>query len=120
MSAFWQCQARANIKRDNVHNLGAGGTMPLMDRFHTEVMSAFSKRLQTARKAAGYETAKEFAEALGVEENRYRHWERGSAQPNLTMLTRISRLLKVEVQELLPLGYKRRDGNNSSPISAAG
>lgn len=91
-----------------------------MDKFHTEVMSAFSKKLRTAREAAGYATAKDFAEALGIEENRYRHWERGSAQPNFTMLTRISRLLKIEVQEFLPHGYKRRDSNNNSPLEATG
>ena len=77
-----------------------------MDKFHQEVMSAFSKKLKAAREAAGYETAKEFAEALGVEENRYRHWERGSAQPDLTILTRLTRLLKVEVNELFPLAYR--------------
>ena len=56
--------------------------------------------------------AKEFAEALGVEENRYRHWERGSAQPDLAMLTRITRLLKIEPNDLFPLAYRRKDQGN--------
>lgn len=88
------------------------GHTPRMDRFHSEVMNAFSKRLKSAREAAGFETAKEFAEALGVEENRYRHWERGSAQPDLAMLTRITRLLKIEPNDLFPLAYRRKDQGN--------
>lgn len=88
------------------------GHTPRMDRFHSEVMNAFSKRLKAAREAAGFETAKEFAEALGVEENRYRHWERGSAQPDLAMLTRITRLLKIEPNDLFPLAYRRKDQGN--------
>ena len=79
-----------------------------MDKFHREVMSAFSKKLKAARQAAGYETAKEFAAALGVEENRYRHWERGTAQPDLTLLTRITKLLRVEMNDLFPLAYRQK------------
>lgn len=71
-------------------------------------MSAFSKKLKAARQAAGYETAKEFAAALGVEENRYRHWERGTAQPDLTLLTRITKLLRVEMNDLFPLAYRQK------------
>ena len=85
-----------------------------MARFEEEVMRAFSDRLRKARETAGYATAKIFAEALGVEPARYRHWERGTAQPDLTTLTRICRLLNVEANDLLPLTLKRKnaaDGN---------
>lgn len=79
-----------------------------MARFEEEVMRAFSHRLRKAREDAGYATAKIFAEALGVEPARYRHWERGTAQPDLTTLTRICRLLHVEANDLLPLTLKRK------------
>lgn len=105
------CQHRATDNCVDVHSSGERHT-PRMDRFHSEVMNAFSKRLKSAREAAGFETAKEFAEALGVEENRYRHWERGSAQPDLAMLTRITRLLKIEPNDLFPLAYRRKDQGN--------
>jgi transcriptional regulator with XRE-family HTH domain len=74
-------------------------------------MSTFGRELKAAREKAGFETAKQFAEALGVEENRYRHWERGSAQPSLPMLARITRLLKVELSELVPAAYSRKSTN---------
>lgn len=92
-----------------------------MDRFHTEVMSAFSKRLKAAREAAGFETAKAFAESLNVEENRYRHWERGSAQPDYTMMCRICRLLSIEPNDLFPLalkGQKKSTSQASRPSAA--
>jgi len=86
-----------------------------MGRFEDDVMRAFSQRLRSARKAAGFGNAKVFAEALGVEPARYRHWERGTAQPDLTTLTRICRLLNVEANDLLPLTLrgKRADGDGS-------
>ena len=91
-----------------------------MDRFHEDVMSAFSKRLKAAREAAGYATAKEFAQALNVEENRYRHWERGSAQPDYTMMCRICRLLSIEPNDLFPLALKgQKKTRHSSGLSAA-
>lgn len=76
--------------------------------FHEEVMKSFSERLKDAREAAGYETGKAFADALGVEPHTYRYWERGEAAPNLTTLTRICQLLDVEPNDLLPLARKRR------------
>lgn len=79
-----------------------------MSKFDEEVMRDFGTRLKDARLKAGFEHAKDFAEALGVEENRYRHWERGSAQPSLPMLARITRLLKVELSELVPAAYRQR------------
>lgn len=90
-----------------------------MDRFHNEVMSAFSKRLQAARKAAGYATAKEFAETLNVEENRYRHWERGTAQPDYSMMCRICRALDIEPNDLFPLGLKSQKKSRPSNATAA-
>ena len=77
-------------------------TARAMDPLHDEVMNIFAKRLKAAREASGHETAKDFATILGVDEDRYRHWERGTAQPNLTMVVRICRYLRVEPNYLLP------------------
>jgi transcriptional regulator with XRE-family HTH domain len=88
-------------------------------RFQTEVMNAFARRLKKAREDAGFDTAKRFAEALGVEQNRYRHWERGTAQPDIAMLTRICRLLDVEPNDLLPLALKRSRPTTESNTNAA-
>jgi len=71
-------------------------------------MHALSERLKTARVSAGYEHAKDFADALGVEAPTYRYWERGQAQPDLTTLTRICILLNIEPNDLLPIGRKAR------------
>lgn len=101
-----------------MHSLNKGGIMPLMSaRFDQEIMRTFGQRLKAARKGAGFPHAKEFAEALGVEENRYRHWERGTAQPNLAMLVRITRLLKVEISDLVPAAYQRK--NDQTPPTRA-
>ena len=100
----------------------AFGTLTAMDRFEDQVMKAFSSRLRKARASAGYEHAKVFAEALGVEPARYRHWERGTAQPDLTTLTRICRLLGVEANDLLPLTTRKavaaRGGGSATPSKA--
>lgn len=90
-----------------------------MDRFNQDVMSAFSKRLKAAREAAGFVTAKEFAEALSVEKNRYRHWERGSAQPDYAMMCRICRLLNIEPNDLFPLALKTQKKSKPSAFQAA-
>ena len=72
--------------------------------FHKRVMQVFSERLRTARLNAGFQHAKDFADALGVEAPTYRYWERGQAQPDLTTLARICILLRVEPNYLLPFG----------------
>ena len=90
-----------------------------MDRFHEEIMRTFGQKLKAARERAGFETGKQFAEALGVDENRYRHWERGTAQPSLSMLARITRLLKVELNELVPAAYRDKSSDNDEPHRAA-
>ncbi|WBT40141.1 helix-turn-helix domain-containing protein [Hyphomicrobium sp. DMF-1] len=76
--------------------------------FDIKVMKTFSERLKAARIAAGFEEAEDFANALGVRGARYRYWERGTAKPDLTNLTRICQLLDVEPNDLLPLAIKRK------------
>jgi transcriptional regulator with XRE-family HTH domain len=90
-----------------------------MERFHTEVMSAFSKRLKTAREAAGYATAKEFAETMKIEENRYRHWERGTAQPDYAMMCRLCRALDIEPNDLFPAALRSKKKSGTADTVAA-
>lgn len=50
----------------------------------------FARRLQAARIAAGYDTMRDFATALGVSEHRYRRWEAAETEPSIYWLMRIS------------------------------
>lgn len=53
----------------------------------------FARRLTAARIDAGFATQKDFAEKLGVEAERYRMWERGDREPDITHFIKISKLL---------------------------
>ncbi len=85
---------------------------------HAQIMKTFGDRLRKAREKAGYASAQKFAGVLGLEPHTYRKYERGDAEPNLDVLTRICELLDVTPNHLLPLaaagGRKSR-----GPISAA-
>lgn len=78
-----------------------------MERFEELVKKALAKRLKTARIAAGYRFANEFARILRVEEHTYRSWERGQHLPDIPTMTRICRLLKVAPNDLMPLAVRR-------------
>ncbi len=65
-------------------------------------MKTFGVKLRAARINAGYRTAREFAEHMGIEPPAYRKYERGDASPNLTTLTRLCQALAVSPNELLP------------------
>ena len=62
---------------------------------------AFAERLRAHRLTAEYETAKEFAAALGIEHGTYTRWERAETEPNFTNLLRITSLLKITPDVLL-------------------
>lgn len=62
---------------------------------------AFATRLEAARVASGYETMREFAEALGISEARYRRWEAAETEPDLLHLQRIARLTGVSLDVLI-------------------
>lgn len=70
-------------------------------------MKGFAKELRRARKAAGFESAENFAHELNVEPHTYRKWERGQSSPNLSMLTRICRHLSVTPNSLLPMACQK-------------
>lgn len=67
---------------------------------------AFARRLEAARIAAGYETIREFSQALGVGEARYRRWEAAEVEPDLFHLQKISNLTGVSLDTLIS-GEKR-------------
>jgi len=91
-----------------------------MSTLATDVMQTFHQRLRRARRQAGYEFAKDFADALNVEPPTYRQWERGQASPDLVMLTRICKMLDIEPNDLLPLAKRKkssgsRNGSSRTP-----
>jgi transcriptional regulator with XRE-family HTH domain len=51
----------------------------------------FAIRLEAARISAGYLEQKGFADALGVEHETYRQWERGNSRPKFEDLIKIRR-----------------------------
>ena len=50
---------------------------------------------------AGYPTMKAMAEALGIEHETYRRWERAETQPDIPKLVRISALLNISLDFLI-------------------
>ena len=68
--------------------------------------AAFARRLEAARIAAGYATMRDFAEALGVQEARYRRWEAAETEPDIFNLVKIAKLSGASLDALLA-GEKR-------------
>jgi transcriptional regulator with XRE-family HTH domain len=72
-----------------------------------EVRSQFAKRLKTMRMHSGFERARYFAKALGIEENRYTRYERAEVEPSLTLIHKICEVLQVSPNELLGFAEAR-------------
>src|SRR5262245_49575162 len=66
-----------------------------------EVRSQFAKRLKAMRVHGGFERARYFAKALGIEENRYTRYERAEVEPSLTLIHKMCDVLRVSPNELL-------------------
>ena len=64
------------------------------------VRAAFAKRLREQRVQGGYARARSFAQALGIDENRYTRYERAEAEPDLTLIHKICETLRVTPDEL--------------------
>ena len=60
----------------------------------------FAKCLRRLRSEGGY-TQRDFARALGIDENRYGRYERAEVEPTLTLLCRMSEVLRVSPNDLL-------------------
>lgn len=67
----------------------------------TEIKAAFALRLANVRKAKGFESARDAADTLGVQENTYTSWERGSKSPQYFNLVAIKRLWGVPLDYLI-------------------
>jgi transcriptional regulator with XRE-family HTH domain len=65
------------------------------------VRAQFAKRLRLLRAQQGYERARHFAKALGIEENRYTRYERAEVEPSLTLIYEICQKLAVTPNELM-------------------
>ena len=68
--------------------------------FAPPVRAAFAKRLREQRVQGGYARARSFAQALGIDENRYTRYERAEAEPDLTLIHKICGTLRVTPDEL--------------------
>ena len=61
----------------------------------------FAGRLRGLRLWGGYSTAREFAQAIGEEENTYTRWERGETLPGLEQLMTICAMLEVTPNQIM-------------------
>lgn len=67
----------------------------------TMARRTFAKRLKAMRIAAGYETAKTFADALDMQSGTYGKYERAEAEPSFECLLLICDLLRTTPDFLL-------------------
>lgn len=67
----------------------------------TEARERFSRRLKAIRVPKGYRTARAFARALDIDENRYTRYERAEVEPSLDLLLKICELLGATPNDLL-------------------
>lgn len=65
------------------------------------IRATFSRHLRETRKAAGFRSARAFAERLDIDENRYTRYERAEVEPSLDLLVRMCRTLKTSPNALL-------------------
>jgi len=67
------------------------------------IRAIFAKRLRAMRIPRGYPTARSFAAALQIDENRYTRYERAEVEPDLSLLAKICTLLAVSPNDLLDM-----------------
>lgn len=67
------------------------------------------EKLKFYREKAGYKTAKEFSNSLGIPYNTYTAYENQKREPKLDMLVRIADLLDVSLDDLLGRTQKNED-----------
>lgn len=65
-----------------------------------DARKAFAKRLRTLRAYRGINTAREMADRLGIDENRYTRYERAETEPDISLIIRICETLKVSPNAL--------------------
>lgn len=67
------------------------------------VRERFARQLRALRIPRGFKTARSFALALGIDENRYTRYERAEVEPDLSLIQRICETLRVTPNDLLNL-----------------
>ncbi|MFY0612537.1 MAG: helix-turn-helix transcriptional regulator [Hyphomicrobiaceae bacterium] len=72
-----------------------------MNKRNSDVRDRFAQRLRAIRVPRGYKTARSFAEALEIDENRYTRYERAEVEPDLRLMMRICSLLGATPNDLL-------------------
>jgi transcriptional regulator with XRE-family HTH domain len=72
-----------------------------MAKKNSDARARFAHRLRAIRIPRGYKTARSFAEALEIDENRYTRYERAEVEPDLQLLMRICTLLGATPNDLL-------------------
>lgn len=72
-----------------------------------QVRKLFASRLKSARILAGFKTQKDFADAISVEHETYRRWERAETEPNIATLAKIASECDVSLDSLI-LGKPHR------------
>ncbi len=75
--------------------------LEVMAKEPTDARNRFAQRLRAIRIPRGFKTARSFARALGIDENRYTRYERAEVEPDLQLLMRICELLKATPNDLL-------------------
>ena len=91
----------ASTKSD-VIGVRLGETICWMARQRQEsAKEAFARRLRVAREAAGYETMRAFAAALGIAEATYRRYEAAETEPGIEKLSDIAELTGASLDFLI-------------------
>ena len=72
-----------------------------MPKKNSDARARFAQRLRAIRIPRGYKTARSFAEALEIDENRYTRYERAEVEPDLQLLMKICSLLGATPNDLL-------------------
>lgn len=67
----------------------------------SETRVHFALQLRKLRVARGFKTARSFAKALGIDENRYTRYERAEVEPDLKLIREICGVLSVTPNNLL-------------------
>jgi transcriptional regulator with XRE-family HTH domain len=70
-------------------------------------------RLKSLRLSAGFRTARAFAEALELDENRYTRYERGEVEPNLATICRICSVLAIQPNDLFCFAHEAVEQKDS-------
>jgi transcriptional regulator with XRE-family HTH domain len=70
----------------------------------------FSAQLRAARLTAGFQHQNELADAIGVEHETYRRWERGETEPGIANLRKLALKLQRSLDDLVGVHPGRDSG----------